>query len=84
MQPVRMERGAYALGVGLVEMRADSPTGSSGGFLDGLTLVEARVESDERPGIAFEDSAGRRLFEAQLPAGRQDVGWRYVVPAGGD
>lgn len=30
---------------------------------------EARVESDESSEIAFEDSAGRRLFEAQLPAG---------------
>jgi hypothetical protein len=80
-----MERGAYALGVGLVEMRADMLSGSSGGFLEGQTLVAARVngrvlalrgpqirlgvESDEPSEMAFEDSAGRRLFEAQLPAG---------------
>jgi hypothetical protein len=129
MEPLRVERGAYALGVGLVEMRADMLSGSSGGFLEGQTLVEARVngrvlalrgpqirlgaestrldvsgkkvrncavpcyfvacylapgadppdtwkpcfearvESDEPAEIAFEDPAGRRLFEAQLPAG---------------
>ncbi len=48
MTPLRRETGTFARGVGRINSRADSLTGSSGGFVDGLDLVYARIGGNIR------------------------------------
>ncbi len=47
-QPLNRETGMFARGVGLINRRDDSPTGSSGGFVQGLDLVYARIGGNIR------------------------------------
>src|SRR5258708_37097129 len=48
MQSLSRETGLFARGVGRINSRADSLTGSSGGFVDGLDLVYARIGGNIR------------------------------------
>src|SRR5258708_378189 len=48
MTPLSREPGTFARGVGRINSRADSLTGSSGGFVDGLDLVYARIGGNIR------------------------------------
>jgi hypothetical protein len=47
-QSLSRETGLLARGVGRIDSRADSLTGSSGGFVDGLDLVYARIGGNIR------------------------------------
>jgi hypothetical protein len=46
--PLSRETGLFARGVGRINSRSDSLTGSSGGFVDGLNLVYARIGGNIR------------------------------------
>ncbi|HEY6390565.1 MAG TPA: hypothetical protein VIX89_04780 [Bryobacteraceae bacterium] len=48
MTPLTRETGTFARGVGRINSSADSLTGSSGGFVDGLDLVYARIGGNIR------------------------------------
>ncbi len=48
MTPLSRETGTFARGVGRINSRADRLTGSSGGFVDGLDLVYARIGGNIR------------------------------------
>jgi hypothetical protein len=48
MTPLSRETGTFARGVGRINSSADSLTGSSGGFVDGLDLVYARIGGNIR------------------------------------
>jgi hypothetical protein len=72
------ETGAFARGVGLINSRADSLTGSSGGFVDGLDLVYARIGGNIRfatpvlsVGLSVEsndlDVSGRNVTNCAVP-----------------
>jgi len=48
LQGLSIESGLFARGVGLVSSTSSSTTGSSGGFVIGLTLVYARIDGNLR------------------------------------
>jgi len=48
MTPLSRETGTFARGVGRINSSSDSLTGSSGGFVDGLDLVYARIGGNIR------------------------------------